>query len=322
MRLLLRLLAAGLGLAVLAATLLLGAAHVSIRALVPPLPSAGEAAAALAADGEWPVRVAWVETAFQSVPRGQVLDPARDPDPETPYTLTHPAFVIEWADGRRLAVDAGMTADAARAFGAPLRWVGAGEPRVGTSLAAALGPDRERLEGVLFTHLHTDHTQGILAVCAAAGGRRLAWWRTPTQAERGNHTTRTGRAQLADAGCLSPRDLPAGALASVPGFPGVRVVPVAGHTPGSQVVLVEVRDPGGARHRLALSGDVANHVDGIRHDVPKPTLYRWLLVPESERALGRARGFLRDLEQDEGFGLAVAHHREQLEALDLPRLDR
>jgi glyoxylase-like metal-dependent hydrolase (beta-lactamase superfamily II) len=310
-------------LALVVAAGVLGVAHVAIRALAPPLPEPAQAAAALEADGEWPVRVAWVETAYQGTPRSQVLDRGRDPDPGAPYTMSHPAFVIEWADGRRLAVDAGMSAEAARAFGAPLRWVGAGEIHPGTALAAALGPAAARLGGLLFTHLHTDHTQGALAVCAAVGERRLAWWRTPTQAERGNHTTRPGRAQLVDeAGCLEPHDLEPGPLAPVPGFPGLRVVPVAGHTPGSQVVLVATRRRDGTGRRLALTGDVANHVAGIRHDVPKPTLYRWLVVPESEAALGRARHFLRDLEAREGFDLAVAHHREQLESLGLPRLDR
>jgi glyoxylase-like metal-dependent hydrolase (beta-lactamase superfamily II) len=106
-------------------------------------------------------------------------------------------------------------------------------------------------------------------------------------------------------------------LAEVEGFGGVGVVDAAGHTPGSQVVLA-VLHAGGATRRLAFTGDVANHVAGIRLDVGKPPAYRALVVPEWDERLGRVRRWLRHLEQDLGFELVVAHDRAQLEALGLP----
>jgi hypothetical protein len=74
---------------------------------------------------------------------------------------------------------------------------------------------------------------------------------------------------------------------------------------------------GGGR-RLAFTGDVANHVEGIRRNIGKPLLYRLLVVPESPQRLDRMRRWLRHLESELGFELVVAHDRAQLAALALP----
>jgi glyoxylase-like metal-dependent hydrolase (beta-lactamase superfamily II) len=109
-------------------------------------------------------------------------------------------------------------------------------------------------------------------------------------------------------------------LAALPGFPGVGVVWAAGHTPGSQVVLAALRGQDGAPRRLAFAGDVANAVDGIRHDVPKPPLYRLLLVPEDDARLGAVRRFLGHLEQA-GFAVVPSHDGLHLRELGLARAE-
>ena len=304
----------GLGVAGLAAVLAL--AHLEIRRRDPPLPSDPEVLS-LAGAADPPRAAAWQLTASQGMPRGQVLDPALDPDSEAPYVMSHPSFALAWPDGRLLLVDLGMEREAALAFGRPLEWLGAAGAEFHGGAAAALGPAAGRVGAVLFSHLHTDHVEGVLALCAARGGAALPVFQTPAQADLVNHTTRPGRRLLERAGCLAPRRLPAGALAPVEGFGGVGVVDAAGHTPGSQVVLAVVRGEGGER-RLAFTGDVANHVAGIRLDVGKPPVYRALVVPEWDERLGRVRRWLRHLEQDLGFELVVAHDRAQLEALQLP----
>jgi glyoxylase-like metal-dependent hydrolase (beta-lactamase superfamily II) len=101
----------------------------------------------------------------------------------------------------------------------------------------------------------------------------------------------------------------------VPGFPGVAVVDAAGHTPGSQVVLAALA---GGR-RVAFTGDVANHVEGIRRNVGKPGWYGLLVVPEAPARLDRVRRWLAHLERDLGFELVVAHDEAQLGSLALPR---
>jgi glyoxylase-like metal-dependent hydrolase (beta-lactamase superfamily II) len=305
-----------LALALAAAGVVLLLAHLEIRARDPALPGDAEVEA-LAAAAEAPVALAWHESASQPVPRRQVLDSARDPAPDAPYVMSHPSFALGWPDGRLLLVDLGTEREAALAFGRPLAWLGAGPMAAHGGAAQALGPAGARVAGVLFTHLHSDHVEGVVALCAARGGASLALYQTAAQAERANHTTRPGRALLARAGCLAAERVAEAPLAAVPGFPGVGVVDVAGHTPGSQVLLAVLRGNGAPR-RLAFTGDVVNHAEGIRQDIGKPAAYRTLVVPESEERLGRVRRWLRRLEQRLGFELVVAHDRAQLESLGLP----
>ncbi len=306
--------ALGLALAFVAGGLTL--AHLEIRGRDPELPSDAEVLA-LVASANGPSAVAWHETARQAMPRAQVLDPAQDAGAGASYTMSHPSFALAWPDGRLLLVDLGMERDAALAFGRPLEWVGAEPAEFLSGTASALGPAAERVAGVIFTHLHTDHVEGVLALCAARSGAALPVFQTAAQTELANYTTRPGRKLLEQAGCLSPQRLPEARLAAVEGFPGVGVVDAAGHTPGSQVVLAVVTGGAGPR-RLAFTGDVANHVGGIRQNVGKPFLYGLLVVPESEHRLARVRSWLRHLESDLGFELAVAHDEAQLASLALP----
>jgi glyoxylase-like metal-dependent hydrolase (beta-lactamase superfamily II) len=306
--------------ALLAALLALAAAallvaHAGVRGLGGPLPDAPPAPPAGAA---LPVRVLVINTATQRVPRRQVLDPARDPAPERPYALGHPAFLLAWEDGRRLLVDVGMDREAAAAFGRPLELVGAGPIEPHGGVAERLGG--ELASGplaVVFTHLHADHTQGLRALCALRRGAPVDVLQTPAQATRRTYTTRPGAGHLEQAGCARPSVLPEAPLAGLPGHPGVGVVWAAGHTPDSQIVLASLRGPDGALRRIAFAGDAANAIDGIRAGVPKPRLYRLLVVPEDEARLDRVRRFLAGLEAA-GFAIAPSHDLLHLRSLGLP----
>jgi glyoxylase-like metal-dependent hydrolase (beta-lactamase superfamily II) len=294
------------------------AAHRQIRAIDPPLPTL-DALRAFAADPDLPVRVSVWNTASQPMPRSAVLDAARDPDPTQPYVMSHPSFVVEWADGRTLLVDAGMDAEQAVAFGKPMRWIGAGDVTPHGSIEERVLP---RLAGrpltVAFTHLHTDHTGGVAGLChtrPAAGSVRLV--QSAAQADLANYTTRPGRALVDAAGCLARERLGDAPATSIPGLPGAFVVHAAGHTPGSQIVGVWVAEAGGPRGYL-FAGDAANAIDGIRRDVPKPWAYQTFLVPENEDRLRRVRALLRDAEQ-EGFVVAIAHDERHLAETGIPR---
>jgi len=297
---------------------LLGYAHLQIRRLAPDLPS-DQVVLALSSEPDLPVRLAVIHTASQVAPRSQVLDPARDPAPDEAYVMSHPAFALRWQDGRILLIDTGMTPDAARRFGKTLELVGAAPAEPHGSLVEQLGAAVTRVEAVLFTHLHTDHTDGVGPLCGAVGPRRITLFQTPGQAELTNHMTWAGRAHLEQATCLESRRLDAAALAPVPGFPGVGVIHAAGHTPGSQMVVAAVGSH--ATRLYAFAGDVVNHVDGIRHDVPKPLLYRLLVVPESDGQLARLRTFLARLERQAGARLVVSHHFGQIESLMLDPIE-
>jgi glyoxylase-like metal-dependent hydrolase (beta-lactamase superfamily II) len=316
--------------ALLAAVPLLAAfglwrAHRAIDALDPALPSPEEAAAALAAvaEADLPLRLAYVNTASQVAPRDAVLDRALDPEPDAPYVMSHPAFVLEWRNGGGLLVDAGMDRAGALRFGPVLEWLyGAPPIRPHGSLAERLGPALAgRSWTILFTHLHQDHTGGTPALCAAlpAGGS-IRLLQTRAQASLGSYTTRQGRSDLAHSPCLEAGLLAETGLAEVPGLPGVRVLHAAGHTPGSQVVLARVAAADGER-KVALVGDVVNAVDGVRRELPKPALYSLLFNPESLPRLARLRAFLRALE-GLGFEILPSHDQLHLEARKIPEWHR
>jgi len=310
--LLLASLAGGLVFVIIALT----SAHLAIRRERVLLPSA-DAVAASAAGAQMPERVSVINTASQAMPRSAVLEAKQDPQPQQPYVMSHPAFVLEWADGRMLLIDSGMNREQAVAFGKPLALLAGADPlQPLTSVAERLGSARRRLQGVIFTHLHTDHTGGILDLCRD-GGPPLTAFMTEAQAERPNYTTRPGLDLLRRAGCVQEQRLSGTGLLDVPGFPGVSVVAAGGHTPGSQLVVAHVHGAAGTRSYV-FAGDIANNIDGITYDIPKPLLYRWLIVPEDNQRQATLRHFLRALHEDQGLTVVVSHDLRNIEQSGIP----
>jgi len=289
-------------------------AHVAIRRERAPLPDVGEVVAmAKRPDADRPVALFWINTATQAMPRAAVLDPRRDPNPEAPYRMSHPAFVLAWADGRLLLVDTGMTHDEAISFGRVIELVAGASPiEPHGSVASHLGSKRTALQAIIFTHLHTDHVGGLTELCGK-GAPPISVFMTEAQTERPNFTTRPGLRVIRAAACARPERLAGSGLMPVRGFPGVSVIDAGGHTPGSQIVLAEVASPDGTR-RFAFAGDTVNHLDGILHEIPKPFLYRLVMVPEDDTRLGELRGFLRQLRSAGEFTILVSHDQQSLEA--------
>jgi glyoxylase-like metal-dependent hydrolase (beta-lactamase superfamily II) len=228
--------------------------------------------------------------------------------------MAYPVFVLEWADGRLLLVDAGMDGPSALEFGQVIEWLG-GEPiEPGVVIGTALGAARSRVAGLVFTHLHVDHTQGVGSLCPP-GAEPLPVFLSAAQVEHPNHTTRGGLAQIRNAPCLQPHILEGAGALALPGFPGVAVVPVAGHTPGSQMIVAWV---GAERPRgIVLVGDVVNAIDGVFYDVAKPAMYRWLIVPEDDERLGDARRWLSRLGHERDLLIVPSHDKEHIEAVGL-----
>ena len=143
--------------------------HLDIEKYRAPLPLVADILA-LDQAGDLPMKVSVIETAQQTMPRAGVLDPGSDPNPTAPYVMTHPSFVLEWADGRLLLIDVGMTRAGAIEFGQPTeRFFGAGPIEPLTTAAVALGSAATRVQGMVFTHLHTDHVGGDNHFRAGAG---------------------------------------------------------------------------------------------------------------------------------------------------------
>ncbi|MEE3326293.1 MAG: MBL fold metallo-hydrolase [Myxococcota bacterium] len=288
-------------------------AHQALSLERTPLPDPSDVTRRLEAqEKEGPVRLYWINTASQKLPTSGVMDTADTAEGEREFEMSFPAFVLEWADGRLLLVDTGMDEAGAQAFGAPLSAIGLAEamqPHI--SVADALGPDRQRVKGVLFTHLHADHVGGLSALCASGDIKARAFM-GDAQAHRPNFTTSGGLDQVIDANCTEIEIPSAEVLTSVPGFPGVGMIAAAGHTPGSQLIVARIGS-GPSATNVVFTGDIVNHSQAIPLDRGKPFLYRTFLVPEDETRQSALRGFLRSLHDQHGFVVLVSHDQGALE---------
>ena len=292
-------------------------AHLQIRRFDPELPSLA-AVRAQAESEDLPIRVSYWNTMSQVTPRAQVLEADLDPAPAMPYRMAHPAFLLEWEDGRALLIDVGMDRQQAVSFGRPIEWVGGEPAQPHASIAERLAPALAgRPLAIAFTHLHSDHVGGISALCTALpADTAVRLFQTPTQIDALNFSTWPGHAAIDRAACLAHERLPDAPLAPLPGHPGAFAIRAAGHTPGSQILGAFVREASGVRGIL-FAGDAANAIDGIRLDVPKPRAYQLFVVPESEARLARVRAFLRDAEAA-GLVVAISHDEQHLATTGIP----
>lgn len=282
-----------------------------------PLPLVGDVLNVEQA-ADLPVKVSVVETARQTMPRSSVIDPRVDTKPTQPFSMTHPAFVLEWADGRLLLLDVGMTQLGAVRFGWPIEQFFGGSPiEPLKSTAATLGDAASRVQGIVFTHLHIDHVDGLGELCPRIG-HPVKVFMTAPQLDTWTIMTAEGKHAVETAPCADRTRIGGAPLIPLEGFPGVGVIASGGHTPGSQILVAAVRDAGGTVHRYVFSGDVTNTIDGVHGDVPKPFIYRLLIVPEDDDRLGELRRYLRVLERDHGFAVVVSHDGEHLKSLGIP----
>ena len=290
-------------------------AHIAIRRAVPPLPSLNAILSAASTAGQ-PTRLSYVNTARQPSPGDGLLSTLPFAGPRRPFVASYLAFVLEWADGRLLLVDVGMNREHM------VEW-GRGRERGGydpieplETVAEALGTARERVGAIVFTHLHDDHVSGIQPLCDS-NPKPIPVFMGAVQFEPPSHTTR-GRAFVQAADCADERVLAGHGILPVPGFPGVFMIPVAGHTPGSQLIVAYVDTPGGRRGYVFV-GDIVNNTEAIDDNIPKPLLYRIAMVPEDERRLGELRLLLRKLRDDHAMALLVSHDQSHLANSGLAR---
>lgn len=286
MRLAIRLLLFMVALVVVAATVLLLPAHVQIRGVAPELPTADDLRALLDVEGG-PVRVAHLNTSTQEMGDGG--------------PLAHTVFLAEWPDGRLFMVDAGMDAANAIEFGELLASVGTGgDVEVHGDIAGLLGPATGRVAGVGFTHLHSDHTQGIEPFCAARGDGARLFQTTHQATEHNLHTE--GGAELLARSCLEPGELSGSTVLTSPDFPGLGIVALGGHTPGSTLFALAEGD------RLwLLSGDITNTKANLLTNTGKGFAYSYLMVPEDTGRTEELRTWLRDLDSQDDMSVVVSH---------------
>lgn len=260
-------------------------AHRQIRAIEPVLPDFSALQSALAVP-DAPVAVTFLNTASQRMEQGE---------------LGHPGVLIGWSDGRRFLIDTGMPPDKAVAFGRPIELLlGAGQTQTYGSLGTQLGAAVQQIRGIGFTHLHSDHTDGLPEICARQTTPATVF-QAHLQARERNYTTDLGFPALAEAAC--PRQaLPEASINAVPGFPGLVAVSMGGHTPGSTLFVARLGD-----RYLAFSGDITNDRRSLRDDLPKHWLYTTFIVPEHTARATLLRRWLRDLDDRSDVTVFPAH---------------
>ena len=156
-------------LGVLAVTAGLAWTHLTVEQARGPLPLVADVLD-LGKEADLPVKISVIETARQPMPRSAVLDSSRDAHPDGAYIMTHPAFVVEWADGRLLLIDTGMRRERALEFGKLSERLGSAGPLEPLAVTAtALGDAASRVQAIVFTHLHIDHVDGLTALCPRIG---------------------------------------------------------------------------------------------------------------------------------------------------------
>lgn len=201
--------------------------------------------------------------------------------PDAEIGMDYYFWVIRNAE-RAILVDTGFAVDVGVRRGRTVHV----DPR---EMFGPLGVDPAAAPTVVITHAHYDHLGNLSAfrdsrvIIARA---ELEFWRGPLAA-RGEFAALSESDEIA-ALLTADRE---GRVVAVDGeteiAPGVRVIPVGGHTPGQLMVLVETHTG-----PVLLASDVVHYDEELETDVPfaflsdLPELYRAFDVVRAARAGG------------------------------------
>ncbi len=267
--------------------------HMQVRKVHPALPEVSWLDALKSAQ-DGPVGIRYVNTSTQVRENGH---------------LGHTVFLIEWADGRIFMVDTGMDREQAARFAALLARIGrGGEVDIHGTLPELVGDEINQITGAGFTHLHIDHTQGIVPFCDAhRTGATL--YQTEFQRALHNFNTKEGAA-LAETSCLETGTLTGDASwLTTDAYPGLAVFPAGGHTPGSTIFILSVDG-----HLWILAGDITNNKADLLADKGKGFVYSYLLVPENTKRLGEVRRWLAELDARDDVTVIISHDIDDIRA--------
>jgi len=147
LRLILKIIAVLLVLAMIVLAVFLVPQHMQIRGIEPPIPEIDQLQT-LKSQENGPVKISYINTSSQEV-QGSPLG--------------HTVFLAEWADGRTFMIDAAMDGAQAKEFAELMKTIaGGGNAEIHGTVSDMLGEVTGHVTGVGFTHLHIDHVQGIV----------------------------------------------------------------------------------------------------------------------------------------------------------------
>ncbi len=260
--------------------------HLQTRGISPPLPTDDELQALLTVE-DGPTQI-------------HIVRSSQQPRPE--FNLGHSAVVIEWPDGKLFVIDAAMDREATLEFARTIALVSPpkGPVQFHGTIADRLGEAAPQISGLGFTHLHIDHVQGIHDLCRVRGAGASVY-RTRLQAQEHNLHTREGAA-LVEESCFERITLNGEGLLPVEGFPGLGVVALAGHTPGSTLFAVAVDGK-----LWLMSGDISNQKSMLLSNTGKGFFYSGLVVPENTQRTEELRLWLARLDSRPDMEVIVSH---------------
>jgi glyoxylase-like metal-dependent hydrolase (beta-lactamase superfamily II) len=275
--------AIAVGLLIITGVLLL--AHWQIRQVEPTLPTARAVALALAPE-DTAAAISYINTATQSGPLG---------------TIGHIGVLIEWSGGREFLIDAGMAPAQAIAFGKPMEQLLDAEPtQTFGAIEVQMGERVQSISGIAFTHLHSDHTDGVVAICAAQAAPATVF-QTDLQRERQNFGTDPGERNIASSSCTRAV-LGEETIKTVAGFPGLVAIAAGGHTPGSTIFATRFNGK-----IWVFAGDITNDMQSLHQNLDKHWAYSTFVVPEHTVRQRELRLWLESLDQRPEFEVLVAH---------------
>ncbi len=297
MRLFVKLILGLVALAVLGLAIFLVPPHLQTQGIEPGLPNE-QALRSLMETENGPIAVHYVLTASQEV-RGR--------------ELAHTTFVIEWANGNLFIIDAGMDETGAAEFAELMSTLsGGGNAEFFGTVSDQLGVPLQQVNGIGFTHLHIDHTQGVTAFCDARGSGTVLL-QTVHQRSQHNFNTVEG-AEIVVKSCLSRGTLKGTEVQTSDAFPGLGLIALGGHTPGSTLFAVGTKD-----HLWLFSGDTTNTKYDLMNNRGKGFVYSGLLVPENTGRTEDLRLWLARLDAHADIDVIVSHDMEALRASGMPK---